>query len=220
MLKRVFTKPIRLETQNRLLKRYHLGGDAIDFIDDIEVCSYYDSGLKTRFFYSLSEDLELIYYSQLILSDSGEFFGNKLDIYYQSLVWTDPSLKARHRGFARSVIYTVYPKYIDTFLMLDQHQSDNGFYMWQNIIYEAINYGFSTFAYFYDKKKKLRCLCKLTQDGIRRYSDEFVIIFSDVHVYEDRGFIITKKDIDRCMINTETVECVPILDFVKAAEFL
>lgn len=215
--KTTFSKSIRLITQDRLLRRYHRNKDNIDLVDGVKVHSYYDSHSKTRFFYSFSNKLELVYYSQLSLSDSRGFFDSKFKVYYQSLVWTDPELRAQHRGFARSVIYDAYPKYVDTLIITDRLQTYSGYYMWKNIIYEAINHGFSTFAYIYDKKRKLRYVCKLTQSSIRQYYDDLDILFGDDSIYEDCGFIITKNDVAQYMINNIKVEYVPILEFINEA---
>lgn len=218
--KSVFNKAVRQETLAKLLKRYSKGKDDVNYLKDIEVCSYYESRSKTRIFYSISDDLQLDYYSQLSLADSRGFFDSKFKIYYQSLVWASPALRAKHRGFARSVIYEIFPQYVDTVLITDRLQTDNGFYMWKNIIYEAINHGFSSIAYCYDKRLKKRYLCRLTQADISQYSDDLDILFGDYEYHENRGFLITKKTLAQYMIKDIKVTSLSIEDFIAAVDDL
>lgn len=213
----VFTKQVREATQQRLAIRYTKSKDTKHTLDGVDVYTYYDSVNKVRYFYSLDpSDLSLLYYSQVEQADSRGFFDSKFKIYYQSLVWTDAMLRARHRGFARDVIYNIYPSYIDTVLITDRLQTDNGFYMWKNLIAEATGYGFTVIAYCYDKPYKARYICRLTPTDVGRYFDELDDLFGDFEYHENRGFLITKKDIAGMMLRDIMVQNLPIADFLDA----
>lgn len=215
--KTVFTKQVREATQQRLAIRYAKGKDTKHTLDGTDVYTYYDSVNKVRYFYSLDpNDLALLYYSQVEQADSRGFFDSKFKIYYQSLVWTDAMLRAQHRGFARDVIYNIYPLYIDTVLITDRLQTDNGFYMWKHLVAEATGYGFTAIAYCYDKPYKARYICRLTPTDVRRYFDELDDLFGDFEYHENRGFLITKKDIAGMMLRDIKVQNLPIADFLDA----
>ena len=215
--KTVFTKQVREATQQRLAIRYAKGKDTKHTLDGVDVYTYYDSVNKVRYFYSIDpSDLALLYYSQVEQADSRGFFDSVFKIYYQSLVWADAMLRARHRGFARDVIYTIYPLYIDTVLITDRLQTDNGFYMWKHLVAEATDYGFTAIAYCYDKPYKARYICRLTPTDVRRYFDELDDLFGDFEYHENRGFLITKKDIAGMMLRDIKVQNLPIADFLDA----
>ena len=215
--KSVFTKQVREATQQRLAIRYAKGKDTRHTLDGVDVYTYYDSVNKVRYFYSLApNDLSLLYYSQVEQADSRGFFDSRFKIYYQSLVWTHPLLHRKHRGFARDVIYNIYPSYIDTVLITDRLQTDNGFYMWKHIVSEATDYGFTAIAYCYDKPHKARYICRLTHIDVDRYFDELDDLFGDFEYHENRGLKKKKKDIGQMMLRDIKVQNLPIADFLDA----
>ena len=211
-----FTRKRQQQEFDRLLPRYISGKDTLHVVHGVNVYTYYSSAKKVRYFYALNEELDdLDYYAELRVADSRGFFKFNPKIYYQSLVWTNPFLATRVRGFAREVIYNVYPQYVNTLLITDRLQTDDGFYMWKKIIFEAIDYGFTSIAYAYHNHfGKKRYLSKLTKTDIRNNFGKLERLFGNHEYHENRGFFITKRPIGEMMLKDIKVDYLPLKEFL------
>ena len=211
-----FTYERQQREYKHLLPRYLSGKDTLHIVEGEDVYTYYSSAKKVRYFYVINEDAgELEYYAELRMADSRGFFKFNPKIYYQSLVWTSPFLAARVRGFAREVIYNVYPQYVNTLLITDRLQTDDGFYMWKKIIFEAIDYGFTSIAYAYHNHfGKKRYLSKLTKTDIHRNFGKLERLFGNHEYHENRGFFITKRPIGEMMLKDIKVDYLPLEEFL------
>lgn len=174
-------------------------------------------GKAYEFFCLDFENRNVLYFSQLSVSDNRCFLHHSLRKNRQSYVWADALFRMKHRGFARQCLWELLFPLVPNILISDREQTNHGHLFWEILVQEGITQHYCVIAFVCKPSTRERYYVRLTDryDILDNADDLKKILFGKDAEYQNRGFAICRNDITALLEKDTKVTELSLDEFLK-----